>query len=100
MPTIIRFGVFEQDLENEELRKAGLLINLHPHKYRVFLINLKDPIPFVVWFYNQRAGAENLIKEANNDAGLAAHPSSRFDVINTYRDQFRTSRYRYFPYLL
>jgi hypothetical protein len=33
-----------------------------------------------VWFYNQRAGAENLIKEANNDAGLAAHPSHRFDV--------------------
>jgi hypothetical protein len=33
-----------------------------------------------VWFYNQRAGAENLIKEANNDAGLAAHPSRRFDV--------------------
>ena len=26
--------------------------------------------------YNQRAGAENLIKEANNDAGLAAHPSA------------------------
>jgi hypothetical protein len=42
--------------------------------------NLKDPIPLVVWFYNQRAAAENLIKEANNDAGLAAHPSGRFDV--------------------
>ena len=25
-------------------------------------------------FYNQRAAAENLIKEANNDAGLAAPP--------------------------
>jgi hypothetical protein len=23
-----------------------------------------------MWFYSQRAGAENLIKEANNDAGL------------------------------
>jgi len=34
----------------------------------------------VVWFYSQRGGAENLIKEANNDAGLAAHPSGRFDV--------------------
>jgi hypothetical protein len=34
----------------------------------------------VAWFYNQRAGAENLIKEANNDAGLAAHPSGRFDM--------------------
>jgi hypothetical protein len=28
--------------------------------------------------YNQRAGAENLIKEANNDAGLTAHPSNRW----------------------
>jgi hypothetical protein len=39
-----------------------------------------DPIYFVVWFYSQHGGAENLIKEANNDAGLAAHPSGRFDV--------------------
>ena len=34
----------------------------------------------MVWFYNQRAGAENLIKEANNDAGLAAHPSARWTM--------------------
>jgi hypothetical protein len=32
----------------------------------------------LVWFYNQRAAAENLIKEANNDAGLTAHPSNRW----------------------
>ena len=50
------------------------------YTYRVFVTNLKDPIDLAVWFYNQRAGAENLIKEANNDAGLAAHPSHRFDV--------------------
>ena len=48
--------------------------------YRVFVTNLREPIWWVVWFYNRRAGAENLIKEANNDAGLAAHPSRRFDV--------------------
>src|SRR5947209_17663790 len=41
---------------------------------------MSDPIYFVVWFYGQRGGAENLIKEANNDARLAAHPSGRFDV--------------------
>src|SRR6266849_3068368 len=50
------------------------------YTYRVLVTNLKDPIDLAVWFYNQRAGAENLIKEANNDAGLAAHPSKRFDV--------------------
>ena len=46
--------------------------------YRVFVTNMEEPIDKVVWFYNQRAGAENLIKESNNDAGLAAHPSRLF----------------------
>jgi hypothetical protein len=50
------------------------------YKYRVFVTDWNDPVCFVVWFYNQRGGSENLIKEANNDAGLAAHPSGRFDV--------------------
>jgi Transposase DDE domain group 1 len=35
-------------------------------------------VDLLVWFYDQRAGAENLIKEANNDAGLAAYPSGRW----------------------
>src|SRR5437879_10151251 len=39
---------------------------------------MTDAICLLAWFYNQRAGAENLIKEANNDAGLAAHPSARW----------------------
>lgn len=38
------------------------------------------PIDVVVGFYRLRAGAENLIKEANNDAGLAAHPSARWTM--------------------
>jgi len=48
------------------------------YRYRVFSTNMTEPIHEVVWFYNQRAGAENLIKESNNDAGLAAHPSRLF----------------------
>ena len=48
------------------------------YSYRVFVTNMKDAIALLAWFYNQRAGAENLIKEANNDAGLAAHPSGRW----------------------
>jgi hypothetical protein len=48
--------------------------------YRVFVTNLDAPIDVVVGFYRQRAGAENLIKEANNDAGLAAHPSARWSI--------------------
>jgi hypothetical protein len=46
--------------------------------YRVFVTNMEGPVHSLVAFYNQRAAAENLIKEANNDAGLAAHPSGRW----------------------
>jgi len=54
------------------------LFDTPEYSYRVFVTNLDGPIDALVWFYNQRAGAENLIKEANNDAGLAAHPSARW----------------------
>jgi hypothetical protein len=50
------------------------------YTYRVFVTDLSAPLADVVWLYNQRAGAENLIKEPNNDAGLSAHASRRFDV--------------------
>ncbi len=46
--------------------------------YRVFVTSMEDAIELLVWFYGQRASAENLIKEANNDAGLAAHPSRQW----------------------
>jgi Transposase DDE domain group 1 len=64
----------------EEAVEQYQLFATATYTYRVFVTTFTDPIPEVVWFYNQRAGAENLIKEANNDAGLAAHPSHRFDV--------------------
>jgi hypothetical protein len=54
------------------------LFDTPEYGYRVFVTDLKDRIDALAWFYNQRAGAENLIKEANNDAGLAAHPSGRW----------------------
>jgi Transposase DDE domain group 1 len=56
------------------------LFDTPEHSYRVFVTNMQDRIDKLVWFYNQRAGAENLIKEANNDAGLAAHPSGRWTM--------------------
>ncbi len=46
--------------------------------YLVVVTNMEDEISTLGWFYNQRAGAENLIKQANNDAGLAAHLSGRW----------------------
>lgn len=54
------------------------LFDTPEYSYRVFVTNIKGSVAELVWFYNQRAGAENLIKEANNDAGLAAHPSARW----------------------
>jgi len=74
----LRYAKDEEHEPQDEVQYQ--LFETRPYQYRVFVTNLKDPIPLVVWFYNQRAGAENLIKEANNDAGLAAHPSGRFDV--------------------
>ena len=68
-----------EELETEEAAQYQLF-ETSQYQYRVFVTDFGEPIDFVVWFYGQRGGAENLIKEANNDAGLAAHPSRRFDV--------------------
>ena len=46
------------------------LFDTEEYSYRVFVTNISGGIAFLEWFYNQRAGAENLIKEAKNDAGL------------------------------
>ena len=70
---------YEKEPETDEVEQYQLFAT-SSYTYRVFVTNLAEPIAAVVWFYNQRAGAENLIKEANNDAGLAAHPSRRFDM--------------------
>jgi hypothetical protein len=75
----LRYEKARAELEAGESEQYQLF-ETSQYKYRVFVTNMSDPISFVVWFYNQRGGAENLIKEANHDAGLAAHPSHRFDV--------------------
>jgi hypothetical protein len=54
------------------------LFDTPEYTYRVFVSNMKRAIDLLVWFYDQRAGAENLIQEANNDAGLTAYPSGRW----------------------
>lgn len=69
---------YEKDPEEAEEVEQYQLFSTRSYKYRVFVTNMDDAIDELVWFYNQRAGAENLIKESNNDAGLAAHPSNRF----------------------
>ena len=56
------------------------LFDTPEYTYRVFVTNMDGPLDALVGFYRGRASAENLIKEANNDAGLAAHPSSRWTM--------------------
>jgi hypothetical protein len=75
----LRYEKTREEVAEEESEQYQLF-ETSRYKYRVFVTDMDDPISFVVWFYNQRGGAENLIKEANNDAGLTAHPSARFDV--------------------
>src|SRR6202790_5335221 len=43
------------------------LFDTPEYSYRVFVTSMQDAIDALVRFYNQRAGAENLIKEANNE---------------------------------
>jgi hypothetical protein len=76
----LRYEKTREEVEAAEETEQYQLFETSQYKYRAFVTDFSEPIDFVVWFYNQRGGAENLIKEANNDAGLAAHPSGRFDV--------------------
>jgi hypothetical protein len=69
---------YRKDEQKPQEHEQYQLFDTPQYLYRVFVTNMDDPIATLVWFYNQRAGAENLIKEANNDAGLATHPSGRW----------------------
>jgi hypothetical protein len=75
----LRYEKTREEVAKEESEQYQLF-ETSRYTYRVFVTDFTDPIYFVAWFYRQRGGAENLIKEANNDAGLTAHPSHRFDV--------------------
>jgi hypothetical protein len=68
----------KKEEKNPPEREQYQLFDTPQYTYRVFVTDMKRAIDLLVWFYNRRAGAENLIKEANNDAGLAAHPSARW----------------------
>jgi hypothetical protein len=73
-----RFIALRYEKKDEERKEQYQLLQTAEYIYRVFVTDMKEAIDLLVWHYNQRAGAENLIKEANNDAGLAAHPSRQW----------------------
>jgi hypothetical protein len=68
----------------EQTPEQYQLFDTPDYSYRVFVTNMKGGIALLNWFYNQRAGAENLIKEAKNDAGLTDHPSGRWSMNCVY----------------
>lgn len=63
------------DVKREEQYQ---LFEADSYTYRVLVTNMKGKPEQLIEFYDGRAGAENLIKESNNDAGLASVPSGRF----------------------
>jgi hypothetical protein len=75
----LRYAKKKQASTAEESEQYQLF-DTPEYSYRVFVTNMSGGIALLAWFYNQRAGAENLIKEAKNDAGLADHPSGRWSM--------------------
>jgi Transposase DDE domain group 1 len=73
-----RFIALRYEKKEEAPQAQYQLMETADYSYRVFVTNMNEAIELLVWVYDQRAGAENLIKEANNDAGLAAHPSRQW----------------------
>ena len=96
----LRYDEMERPAEEEPAEQYQLFAN-GAVTYRVFVTNFeKEPIDLVTWFYRGRASAENLIKESNNDAGLSAHPSARFDtngarVISAFSIHFQLAMLAY-----
>jgi eukaryotic-like serine/threonine-protein kinase len=43
VPSVIRFGAFELDAASSELRKAGILLKIHPQPLRVLMLLLERP---------------------------------------------------------
>jgi hypothetical protein len=73
-----RFIALRYEKKDKPGKEQYQLMETADYRYRVFVTNLEDELELLVLHYEQRAGAENLIKEANNDAGLAAHPSRQW----------------------
>jgi Transposase DDE domain group 1 len=73
-----RFIALRYERKDDTPKEQYQLFETPEYIYRVIVTNMEEPIYLLVWVYNHRAGAENLIKEANNDAGLAAHPSRQW----------------------
>lgn len=86
----LRFAKTERSAEGRA--EQYQLFETARYTYRVFVTNMDGRVDRLVEFYNRRCAAENLIKEANNDAGMAAHPFHRF-YMNSIHFQFAMLAY-------
>src|ERR1700723_3869143 len=57
----LRYRKKEEENKNPKKREQYQLFDTPEYTYRVFVTDMNRAINLLVWFYNQRAGAENLI---------------------------------------
>ena len=71
---------YEKTREEKEVeaKEQYQLFETSQYKYRVFVSDMTDPIYMVVWFYNQRGGAENLIKRGEQRYRTGGAPLGAF----------------------
>jgi hypothetical protein len=55
---------YKKNEKTPQGREQYQLFDTPQYIYRVLVTNMEKAIDLLVWFYNGRAGAENLIKEA------------------------------------
>ena len=78
LPTILRFGVFELDLETGELRKAGVRLRLQKQPFQVLKVLLQHPGDIV--------SREELRSEVWSDDTFVDFDNSLNTAVNKLRD--------------
>jgi len=92
-PSVIRFGAFELDAANEEVRKFGVSLKLHPQPFRVLLLLVTKPgqivareeIQHSLWgnntFVDFEAGTNFCIKQIRDTLGDDADKPKYIETI-------------------
>ena len=80
----LSFIALRYEKKEEAPKEQYQLMETADYIYRVFITNMEEEIALLVCHYDQRAGAENLIKEANN---VTKHPTTQW-IIQQLREAF------------
>jgi hypothetical protein len=94
----LRYEKAWEEGEPEETEQYQLFATSQ-YRYRVFVTALSEPVPFVVWFYNQRGGAENLTQLPRPLTGFRRFREGRvlFSAIGTHTGKIVTNMCNHFP---